>query len=360
MDFVFDYTQRKSQKNISFLEYWEEKGEKLNIVSSEDIKAVRIMTIHKSKGLEFPVVIFPYNLDIYFERDPKAWYKGLAPEDYNGFDAILVNSSSGITKTGRIGSALYEEQEKEKELDSFNLLYVCLTRAIEQLYVISELKETGRKLGSSSQLFVDFLKQEGKWEEGKMTYDFGVNKRVSVLDSSKNPAALQDKFISSSWQDHQIHIVANSEILWDESRAEAIDYGNLIHEMMADIIDQTMVERTLKRWVLKGLLQTQSFSEIRLLILEIVNHPLLNEYFKEGKEVLTEREILTESGQVVIPDRLVFDDKKVTIIDYKTGKPNKNHQLQIDNYALVLHKLNFEVKDKILVYIDEEISVVKS
>ena len=360
MDFVFDYTQRKSQKNISFLEYWEEKGDRLNIVSSEDIKAVRIMTIHKSKGLEFPVVIFPYNLDIYFERDPKAWYKGLPPDDYNGFDTILVNSSSGITKTGLIGSTLYEEQQKEKELDSFNLLYVCLTRAVEQLHVITELKESGRNLGSSSQLLVDYLKDQGKWEENKMTYDFGVSKRAGIMNSSKNQAELQDEFISSSWQDHQIHIVANSEIMWDESRAEAIGYGNLIHEMMADIIDETKVEKILKKWVMKGLLQTQMFSEIRLLILEIVNHPLLKAYFKEGREVLTEREILTDSGQIVIPDRLVFDGKKVSIIDYKTGKPNKNHQLQIDNYALVLHKLNFEVLDKILVYIDEEITVVKS
>ena len=56
----------------------------------------------------------------------------------------------------------------------------------------------------------------------------------------------------------------------------------------------------------------------------------------------------------------MFDGKKVTIIDYKTGKPNKNHGLQIDNYALVLQKLNFEVLDKILVYIDDKITVVKS
>ena len=360
LDFVFDYTQRKSQKNISFLEYWEEKGDRLNIVSSEDIKAVRIMTIHKSKGLEFPVVIFPYNLDIYFERDPKAWYRGLPEEEFNGFDTILVNSSSGITKTGELGAFIYEEQQKEKELDSFNLLYVCLTRAIEQLYVISELKKPGGKLGTSSQLFVDFLKQQGRWEERQMTYDFGVNERASERDSSKNQAELQKEFISSSWQDHQIHIVANSEILWDEARAEAIGYGNLIHEMMADVIDESMVDKTLKRWITKGLLQEQSYAEIHKLILEIIKHPLLSMYFNVGLEVLTEREILTDSGQVIIPDRLVFDGKKVTIIDYKTGKPNKNHGLQIDNYALVLQKLNFEVLDKILVYIDDKITVVKS
>jgi hypothetical protein len=57
---------------------------------------------------------------------------------------------------------------------------------------------------------------------------------------------------------------------------------------------------------------------------------------------------------------LVFDGKKVTIFDYKTGSPSKSHALQIDNYAQVLQKLNFEVLDKILVYIDDKITVVKS
>ena len=360
LDFVFDYTQRKSQKNISFLEYWEEKGDRLNIVSSEDIKAVRIMTIHKSKGLEFPVVIFPYNLDIYFERDPKAWFKGLPEDTYNGFDSILVNSSSSIKKTGELGVTIFEDQRKEKELDSFNLLYVCLTRAVEQLYVISELKKPGGNLGTSSQLFVDFLKNQGKWEENKLRYDFGVNQRLSKPNLSRNQAELQKEFISSSWKDHQIHIVANSELLWNQARAEAIGYGNLIHEMMATIIDEEGIDITLQRALQKGTIQESSFSEIRQLMVEIVKHPLLNKYFERGVEVLTEREILTDSGQVVIPDRLVFDGKKVTIIDYKTGSPSKSHALQIDNYAQVLQKLNFEVLDKILVYIDDKITVVKS
>ena len=114
LDFVFDYTQRKSQKNISFLEFWDEKSDKLNIVNSDGIPAVQIMTIHKSKGLEFPVVIFPYDLDIYFERSPKAWYKELDEEDFNGFESILVDSTSRIQKAGARGELILESQRKEK------------------------------------------------------------------------------------------------------------------------------------------------------------------------------------------------------------------------------------------------------
>jgi ATP-dependent exoDNAse (exonuclease V) beta subunit len=360
MDFVFDYTQRKSQKSISFLAYWEEKKEKLNIVSSDDLQAVRIMTIHKSKGLEFPVVIFPYNLDLYYEREPKAWYTDLQEEKFNDFDSILIDSSSGIKKTGASGINIFEEQRKEKELDSFNLLYVCLTRAVEQLYIISELKKSNDSIGTSAQLFVDFLSQERRWEENLSRYEFGNKKRNATKKDSSETAEIQKEFISSSWSDHQIHIVANSELLWDTERAEAIGYGNLIHEMMARIEQENDVEPVLEQFVNRGFLRKEEMNNMRGLVLSIVQHPLLRSYFQPGQIIINEREILTESGQVIIPDRLVIDQQNVTVIDYKTGKPNENHRLQIDNYALVLQKLNYKVLDKILVYIDENISVMKS
>lgn len=360
MDFVFDYTQRKSQKNISFLAYWEEKKEKLNIVNSEDVRAVRIMTIHKSKGLEFPVVIFPYNLDIYYEREPKAWYKDLNAEHFNGFDSVLVDASSGIKKTGQHGTDIFTKQRREKELDSFNLLYVCLTRAVEQLYVLSEKKNATGNIGSSGDLFIDFLSAKGRWEEDLLSYEFGDKNRKGGKIISDTIPETQSGFISSSWKDHQIHIVANSELLWDSDRKEAISYGNLIHEMMAEINTEADVEKTLEHFLNKGLIANSELDHVRKMISNIVSHPLLKNYFQPGLLIINEREIITESREVVIPDRLVIEEQKVTIIDYKTGKPGKNHQLQIDNYAVVLQKMGFKVLDRILVYIDEKIIVIKS
>ena len=154
--------------------------------------------------------------------------------------------------------------------------------------------------------------------------------------------------------------MTNSELLWDSERNQAIGYGNLIHEMMAEINTEDDVEKTLELFMNRGFLASSELNHIRNLILSIVTHPLLKIYFQPGLLIINEREILTESGQVVIPDRLVIEKQKVTVIDYKTGKPSKNHQLQINNYALVLQKMNFEVLEKILVYIDEEITVIKS
>ena len=360
LDFVFDFTQRKSQKNSQFLEYWDEKKEKLNIVISDDVQAVRIMTIHKSKGLEFPVVIYPYDLDVYFERSPKAWYKELDGDDFNGFESILVDSTSRIEKAGAHGKSILKNQKEEKELDSFNLLYVCLTRAIEQLYVITESKKPNELFNWSSHLLRDFLISKDLWDEQQFIYEFGEKKRKSVKPSLNNTAETQREFISSSWKDHEINIVTSSSLLWGEKREAAIDYGNLIHEMMSVIYTEDDIEKTLESYVNKGLMPKDIKEANRKVIKEIVNHPELKSYFDKSAQIITERDILTDTGQVIIPDRLVFNGKEVVIIDYKTGKPSLNHQRQIDNYALVLQKMKFDVVHKILVYIDSEIKIIKS
>ncbi|MCK5677598.1 MAG: PD-(D/E)XK nuclease family protein, partial [Flavobacteriaceae bacterium] len=352
--------QRKSQNNIEFLEYWEQKNEKLSIVASNNKDAVQIMTIHKSKGLEFPVVIFPYDLDIYYQNNPKTWYDNLDKEMYNDFESILINSSSAIENTGEYGKNIFSHQQEESELDNFNLLYVTFTRAKEQLYIISENRKAKDKLKLYSHFFIDFLNKLGLWEEEKFIYKFGNNIRLSNKNDDDLNVEIQKDFISSSWQDHQINIVARSNLLWDTDRGDAILFGNVIHELMAKIIFEKDVKIAVNQFVNMGMIEKNKQEEIEKLIYKIVNHQQLETYYKTDKIIFTEREILTDDKQILIPDRLVFDkENNVTIIDYKTGKPENKHHQQIEGYGSALKKMNFTVFEKILVYIDEEILVVK-
>lgn len=358
LDFVFDFTQRKSQKNLDFLEFWEQKKEKLSIVASNNKDAVQIMTIHKAKGLEFPVVIFPYDVAIYEQYDPKAWYTDLDAEFYNDFKSILIPASSNIESTGKKGTAIFRRQQEELELDNFNLLYVTLTRAKEQLFIISEFQKSKTNLKFYSQFFQEFLQKKGLMEEGKFIYTFGESKRISQKDKEDSITEIQQDFISTSWQDHEIHIVANSNLLWDSERGDAILHGNLIHEILSKIISDKDIENVVLQFVDKGLLEERDTEKVKAMIEDLVTHKQLEPYFDADKIVFTEREIMTKEKQILIPDRLVFEDKNVTIIDYKTGKPEKKHQQQINTYAAILKEMDFEVSQKLLVYIDEKIEVL--
>jgi ATP-dependent exoDNAse (exonuclease V) beta subunit len=359
LDFVLEFTQRKSKNNIGFLDVWEQKKDKLSIVASNNKNAVQIMTIHKSKGLEFPVVIYPYDLDMYRQINPQAWYDKLEKEKYNNFENILVSSSAQIEQTGDYGKKIFKKQTEELELDNFNLLYVALTRAKEQLFIISEHRKIKDKRKYYSHFFIDFLQKSGIWSEGKLEYEFGDKKRQSVKVGNNTNVEIQKEFISTSWQDHQINIVPSSELIWDEEREEAIAFGNLVHEMMAGIISRKDIDKTILKFINKGFLLKKEAQGMRDMIDKIVNHSDLSTYFQPDRIVMNEREILTDENQILIPDRLIFNGNLVTVIDYKTGRPEKEHEQQINNYALVLQEMDFEIHEKILVYIDKNIKVKK-
>ena len=137
LDIVLEFSQKKGSDLSGFLDYFEKKKERLSIISPQGQNAIQIMTIHKSKGLEFPVVIFPYaDLDIYRELEPKEWF-GIDAKKYNGFSHTLLNYNKDFENYGDEGKRIYNKHQSEQELDNINLLYVTLTRAIEQIHVIS-------------------------------------------------------------------------------------------------------------------------------------------------------------------------------------------------------------------------------
>ena len=80
-------------------------------------------------------------------------------------------------------------------------------------------------------------------------------------------------------------------------------------------------------------------------------------YYEQNNQVYNEREIVTKDRKIIIPDRLVLRNKKMTVIDYKTGDPTNNHHSQLITYAAALEELNYTVEKKLLVYINEEILV---
>ncbi len=359
LDFVFEYQQKKQPSIYDFLELWELKKDKLSVIAPEAENAIRIMTIHKAKGLEFPVVICPYDIDIYNQIKPKAWYK--QPET-GAIDTFLVNYSSKLNYIGQQGEQLFQERKEELELDNFNILYVALTRAVEQLYIVSENRnatKTVSEIRYTSSLFINFLKQQSLWNSEVLEYTFGDSKRAAIPPKKDSNTTIQTAFISNSWKNHNITIVANSSLLWDTDQGEAIGYGNLIHEILSKIKTQNDINEVVNQYVFNGTISKKEKQEISEILISIVNHPELKAYFYNNNEVYNEQEIITADKKSIIPDRLVINNNKVTIIDYKTGSPDKKHQEQLQKYAIALESLNYTIVKKIVVYINTEIMIAE-
>jgi ATP-dependent exoDNAse (exonuclease V) beta subunit len=362
LDEVLDYSQKYNTSFLGFLDYWDRKKDNLSVVSPLGKDAVQIMTIHKSKGLEFPVVIFPYaNQDMYFDLHPKVWFP-VDQDEFNGFSHLYINLNKDLKDYNEIGNTIYSDYQSELVLDSINLLYVVLTRPIEQLYVISEYdvdkKTQTEKLNVYSGLLISYLKSINLWNDHTLTYSFGNPIKTSELKPTKHNTIFEKEFISTSKEEHNLNIITSSGYLWNTLQEQAIEKGNLIHNIMSEIKTIDDVEFVLENFKSLGQINNLQCEELKVTVYDIINHSQVKPYFDSTFTIYNERDIITKEGLLLRPDRIVVNTKnEAVIIDYKTGLPNSKDQEQLYDYQLVLEDMNFKVKKKILIYINDIITI---
>ncbi|WP_304142190.1 exodeoxyribonuclease V subunit beta [Mesoflavibacter zeaxanthinifaciens] len=355
LDLVLEFSQKDITGISGFLDYYDNKKDSLSIVSPNNQNAVQIMTIHKSKGLEFPVVIFPFaDLDIYREIDPQEWF----PIDktlFNGFSKTLINFNSDVENFGEIGQNIYTKHKAEQELDNINLLYVALTRPVEQLHVISKTDNNLNELNSYSKLFQSYLQTEQLWSDNQTFYEFGNSQREIIPAEKFLETSSNKNIISVNKKEHNIKIITKSGYLWDTNQQHAIEKGNIIHDIMSKIYTKDDIDFAINLALDNGLINDDQVESITKNINDIVNQKDLKEFFTDQYTIYNERDILTSTGQMIRPDRLAIKDNQATIIDYKTGLPNPKYEQQLEIYATHLKEMGYQISNKILVFINENI-----
>ena len=362
LDEVLDVEYKQGASATLFLEYWEKKKDTLSISAPNAMNAVQIMTIHKSKGLEFPVVIFPFaNSHIYKEIKPKMWIP-VNGEDFNGFDQLLINKNKEVLNYNEVAEALYNDENEKLELDAFNVLYVALTRAVKNLFIISKKEYTGKtsepKSDYYSGLFIKYLKQIGIWDEGKLEYAFGSLSLSSRNTSIKNEEQTIN-FQYSYKERSSFKIVTKSGMLWDTTTETALSKGNTIHYILSLIETENDIQSCFEQLVQKGFINEKEMPSLKSKIFSIIQHPELKEFYSENVTIKNETDIITKNGIILRPDRIVFDASDAsfaTIIDYKTGNRNIAYKDQINSYASALEEMNFKINKKIIVYINNEVT----
>ncbi|MCB0444414.1 MAG: UvrD-helicase domain-containing protein [Gelidibacter sp.] len=360
LDSVLDYSQKNNANFTGFIAYWDLKKDSTSIVSPKGNNALQIMTIHKSKGLEFPVVIFPFaNQDIYFDRNPKTWI-AVDKNEFNGFSNLYVNLNKDLEDFGTLGAEIYRNHQAELELDSLNLLYVALTRAVEQLYIISEYdvdKAQNEKLKLYSGLFINYLKSAKQWNEHQKTYNFG-NPEKRLSETKKETTITQAQFISVSREDHHLKIVTNAAYLWDTEQEKAIEKGNLVHLIMSQITTENDIDYVFEQFLDSGKINPEQSNHLKPLVTALVNHKILKPYFNSDMTIYNEKDIISKHGLILRPDRIAIStSNEAVIIDYKTGLEAIKHQQQLQTYQDVLEDMGFKVTKKILIYINDGIQI---
>ena len=359
LDIVLERDVRNQAGTADFLDFWEKSGGKFSIPSPEGNNAVRIMTIHKSKGLEFPVVIMPFAEEDYGKKPKdKLWL------DAEGLDMpkALIDNSSAVEGFGEEAKLVYDQKKQEELLDNINVLYVALTRAEEQLYVISNMNLTNKgevKKNDMSAFFVNYLIDKGVFDEDILEYSFGNKIKISSetkhVDMSKPINS-----INETLNPKNIKIAQREALMWGTHQQESIEYGNVIHEILSFVKTKQDVILAVDKAIENGLINLVQKELVLDTIYKIVNHEELALFFAEGNEVLNEQTIIQKEGSIIKPDRMVISENKhVFLLDYKTGVHNSKYLRQLEGYQNAIELMGFSVQKKCLVYISEKVEVVQ-
>ncbi len=358
LDEVFRIEQKTDSGIDTFLNHWTDSKEKLSVKAPEDLDAVKIMTIHKAKGLEFPVVIYPYaNADFYVIKDESLWFK-TDPEEFMGFSELPLRKKKQMLEYGEKAARLYQEDQDKMQMDAFNLLYVALTRAVNALYVLTEkdLDPKGKhKDYKISGLFIHYLRELNLWSDEKGSYDFGVlssNQKAALtrVDQQLIP------YVYSTKTDSVNKLVVRKNSLWDDPGEAARERGKLMHHFMSLIHTPADIEQALLKLRNQGIVGDDQIPGLRAQATKVVEHPEIAPFFREGLEVKNEKEIIGENGLILRPDRLVFEGSNITVIDYKTGIAYPEYKDQLMMYRDAIMKMGYSVTKSMIIYINETIT----
>lgn len=361
LDIVLERDIRNQAGVADFLDFWDKSADKFSIPSPEGTNAVRIMTIHKSKGLEFPVVIMPFAEEDY-SRKPKDKLWLNAEEATVGLPKVLIDNSSAVARFGEDALELYTVKKQEELLDNINVLYVALTRAEEQLYIISSKNISSKgeiPKNNMCAFFINYLIAQGVYKEGVLEYEMGSSTKLS-LDNKHEDRSKIIPSVNEVLPPKNIKIAQRESVMWGTQQQEAIEYGNVIHEILSFVNTRNDVDLAITKAVENGLITHSQKEVVFQTILQIVEHPALINHFAAGNRVMNEQTIIQKEGKIFKPDRMVVTpDQKVYLLDYKTGVANSKYIVQINDYQNAIEEMGYIVVEKVLIYISNQIVVSK-
>ena len=354
---VFEFSKTSNTSIFSYLKHWEQQEEKLRIATPEASEAIKLMTIHQAKGLEFKAVILPFmDTPIQPVKTYKIWYP-FKDEPLKKLRWGWFNFSKELKHFGTLGAELYESSRLAHQLDAFNVLYVALTRASEVLHIITQEAEVG------SDSYAQFFSSYAEVLNHKLTVDLPFEKgdfpkkhkktKEKVLETVES--IVPTLGVTTFWKERLV-----PEIQKNSSSSDAQKQGNLTHELLAKVIRSEEVSEVIENAIRDEILTEKDKEILQEKLWKVVDHPQLNSFFNGEDRVLCEQDLLVPKGPTLRPDRINFSNSgTVSILDYKTGKPKEEDKKQILTYAEVLKTMGYKSIHQYLVYLNPDILVVK-
>ena len=376
IDCIQDYVSSNGNNLRGFLKHWE--GEDPSISSPSSGNSIRVMTIHKSKGLDFPYVILPFAENITLYKAGSHW---CAP-DLDG--TVLSGVADGVydvNLSSNSESTLFAEHYKKErflqQVDNINTIYVAMTRAALGMHIIAKTPSakmlTAIESGVASE-FTDFSQMlynyayttslESQEEEGAKAFTYGV---IPEFQRHRKERSSGEQFVITAGEGYpsiplnpqigdedcdvrergRLKFSADSLDFFSEEGEAGIDASNrikgiVLHDILAKVIGPEDLEQSVMEALYEGLItETQKTIVLDMLQARMKEVENYGWFPSESSQVINEVSLIDTDGQVYRPDRVVKSGDKVVIIDYKFGEHYRKYERQMNKYVQLWRRMGY-------------------
>ena len=362
MDELQNHLRSNPSDIHTFLQAWDESIHNHSIPAGE-VDGIRILTIHKSKGLQFHTVLLPY-MDWTIEKDRNddtIWCQ-TEKEPYNALGSLPINAGKNMQQSDFAPD--YNEEHLQRRVDALNMIYVAFTRAESNLFVWGLAAEKEGNIASAGDLIRAALPNvQCSMFNSQLLYELGTpvtthkTAKAAHPNRMKNAHGQEDAlpvFMTSNaptldfMQSNQSRKFIGS--LGTEEQAETgqqtyLEIGKIMHYVLSQIEHSDQIQKVLNRCMAEGIITDRKLMDVVIKRLQKgFSNPKIAQWFAPGNQVFNECSITSiskETGEpcTLRPDRVIINGNMITVIDFKFGRPEAEHHAQVEAYKQLMHAM---------------------
>lgn len=328
---------KQGEKGISsFLKWWDEEGQSKNLPSPETANAIQVMTIHKSKGLAFRAVFIPF-CDWKLAGMPnKAFWVPMDETPYADLKSIPLQFSSKLK--GSSVTKYYLEELLMNYMDALNSLYVATTRAKDYIYISFASKKKPSLSDVGDAVFSAYANDFQNSDEVQIGAFSDKGDELKSFDALNLNAYPTTNRLEEVYEETE-----NRPQKYIDNITKSGIKGSNLHLILAEVNKVEEIKLVVEDLVLEGLIAEDEKKDYISQVTEVLAHPELSALLNQNANQINEKSIIGIDGKTYRPDKLVFNGKQVSIIDYKfTAEESQSHVAQIVNYKNLIEAMGYE------------------
>ena len=361
MDELQNHLRSNPSDIHTFLKAWDENIHNHSIPAGE-IDGIRILTIHKSKGLQFHTVLLPY-MDWTIEKDRNddtIWCQA-EKEPFNALGSLPINAGKNMQQSEFAPD--YNEEHLQRRVDALNMIYVAFTRAENNLYVWGLAAENEGNISIAGDLIRASLpNSQLSTVNCQLFYELGT-----PVTTHKTEKQHKNRMKSSHEKEDALNVAMTSNAptldfmqsnqsrkfigsLGTEEEAETgqqtyLEVGKIMHYVLSQIEHTGQIQKVLNHCMAEGIITDRKLMDVVIKRLQKgFSNPKIAQWFSADNQVFNECSITSinkETGEpyTLRPDRVIINGNQITVIDFKFGRPDTEHHTQVQTYKELMRTM---------------------